>query len=129
MYIYTHYTPMWCDMSPLGAGVAYVVPTGVGSCRQLHAFLQKPQAAAAAAEIGAITSQQQQQQRQQQPSQVAKEAAAKSSGGGPIKSLGAWAAGVQVWLNGNKPAWMHHMFSHVLIDADLAIQSRVDYNR
>ena len=103
------------------------MPTGVGSCRQFHAFLQKPPPAAAAA--ATATTIQQAQQQQQPPAQVAKEAAAKSSDGGPIKALGAWVAGVQVWVNGNKPAWMHHMFSHVLIDADLAIQSRVDYNR
>jgi len=36
---------------------------------------------------------------------------------------------LQTFWRGNRPAWMQHMFSHVLIDADIAIQARVDYNR
>lgn len=33
------------------------------------------------------------------------------------------------WLAAAKPTWMQHMFSHVLIDADIAIQACVDANR
>jgi hypothetical protein len=82
---------------PGHAGVAYVVPTGVGTVRQFHTFLQNDPP----------------------PS-----SSSSSSSSAPVSLQG-----LGVWLQGNKPTWMQHMFSHVLIDADIAIQARVDYNR
>lgn len=88
------------------AGVAYVVPTGVGSCRQFHTFLQTSSSAAA----GAAPDRPGDQQPSSKPQQS------------PLSQL-------QAWLRSKRPTWMPHMFSHVLIDADIAIQARVDYNR
>jgi hypothetical protein len=74
------------------------VPTGVGSCRQFHTFLQT---GAALAPCSSSNS---------KPKQS------------PLLAL-------QMWMRSLKPTWMQHMFTHVLIDADIAIQARVDYNR
>lgn len=85
------------------------MPTGVGTCRQFHTFLQNDAAETAAAAAG-----------------LPLPANTSSSSN---KSLQARLGELQVWLRGNKPTWMQHMFAHVLIDADIAIQARVDYNR
>lgn len=90
-----------------------MVPTGVSSCRQFHAFLQKAPAAVPPPP----------------PTSTAAGSSAQAASPSRVNPLAAWVAGLQVWLRGNKPTWMQHMFSHVLIDADLAIQSRVDLNR
>lgn len=89
----------------LYAGVAYVVPTGVGSCRQFHTFLQNDPAATAGGGAPPVTS---------------------SSSSKSFKSM---LTDLQTFWHGNRPTWMQHMLSHVLIDADIAIQARVDYNR
>jgi hypothetical protein len=53
-------------------------------------------------------------------------AASSSNNSGPKQSP---LSALPVWISSLKPTWMHHMFSHMLMDADIAIQSRVDYNR
>jgi hypothetical protein len=74
------------------AGVAYVVPTGIGTTRQFHTFLQTDPDAPPAAGAG-------------------------------------WLSRLKGWFAGNKPTWAQHMSAHVLLDADAAIQARVDTNR
>lgn len=81
--------------SSLFAGIAYVVPTGPGTCRQIHAFGRSPAAASTA------------------PPRPA------SGGLGRLRAL----------LVSRRPAWMKHLESHVLLDADIATQRRVDANR
>lgn len=85
------------------AGLAYVVPTAVGRCRRFHTGLQTKSALQAAA-----------------------------AGSSSNTTLPLTLPNVRMWVkskvNQLKPTWMQHMFSHVL-DADIAIQARVNYNR
>lgn len=84
----------------LAAGIAYIVPTGVGTCRHFHTGVQTAAGMAAAEAVGCGS-----------------------------KSLQTRLSELKMWANSKKPRWMLHMFSHMVFDADIAIQSRVDYNR
>jgi hypothetical protein len=85
------------------AGVAYVVPTGVGTCRQYHAFLV--------------------------PQAPAKQAAGNSSSSRRVLPKPMLMGRLQMLLRVMRPVWAWHMFSHMLVDADLAMQRCVDINR
>uniref|UniRef100_A0A383V820 Rieske domain-containing protein n=1 Tax=Tetradesmus obliquus TaxID=3088 RepID=A0A383V820_TETOB len=85
----------------VSAGVAYIVPTGVGTTRQYHAFLTP---------------------------QPAKRTASNSSGR-PVVPPRTLKGRLQALLRAVRPVWAWHMFSHLLVDADLAMQRSVDINR
>ncbi|KAF6251516.1 hypothetical protein COO60DRAFT_608956 [Scenedesmus sp. NREL 46B-D3] len=92
------------------AGVAYVVPTGVGTCRQFHAFLAVPSTAAAAAKQEAS-------------------GGSSSSSSRPAQPKPTLIGRLQMLLRAVRPTWAWHMFSHLLVDADVAMQRCVDINR
>lgn len=77
-----------------------MVPTGFGTCRHYHTGVQTAAGLAAAA--------------------------AASSGS---KSLQSRLSELKMWARSKQPKWVLHMFSHMVFDADIAIQARVDYNR
>lgn len=85
----------------VSAGVAYIVPTGIGTTRQYHAFLTP---------------------------QPAKRTASNSSGR-PVVPPRTLKGQLQALLRAVRPVWAWHMFSHLLVDADLAMQRSVDINR
>ncbi len=113
-------------------GVVYVIPTGVGTCRQMHTYFdvkfsrQSPAAAAApsATQMPEHQLMQPRHQREQQPAAA------------PSTLAKAWQLlqrrFFMLWLKlqaAMTPGWMHHHLSHTVVDADIAMQSRVDANR
>lgn len=134
------------------AGLAYVVPTGVGTVRQFHTFISADKT---------LLEQQQPQLLLQQQSKdheagnfgqsrsSGQDSAPAAAGSSTTSSSSNSTVGSSAKVSSPsakppklplmlrlfllyqklRPAWMHHLQGHLLVDADLAIQSRIDINR
>lgn len=103
------------------AGVAYVSPTGPGTCRQFHTFLQAPQPPTNHSSTASDSS----------GNHAANSSMSKADDKGQRFSrttapLSAWWAALRRLLT---PTWRSHLASHVLLDADIVTQYGVDVNR
>eukprot|EP00775_Hariotina_reticulata_P012888 gene12888-13014_t len=103
------------------AGVAYVTPTGPGTCRQFHTFLQPPQPLTNHSSTASSSS----------GNHAANSSASKPDDKGRrfspnTASQSAWQAALRRLL---RPTWRSHLASHVLLDADIVTQYGVDVNR